>query len=359
MHQLDVLLINFVTKKIKGKHAERNSAIFLSNLPLRDEHGTEKTLVEIGHEHNLTRESVRQIVSRTCNKIKSEKDILTLFDSFMNELDALCPVSVEYANEYFMSKGLIKYPSVVSLTKIYQKLMSCNNVRHVHALGVLENRKSEGMVQCIHSYVIKKVVHNGAVGMHELIDRFGDVTENEDTMRSLLMIMDNVIELPLQHFYLGDKGRNRLIHRLNTIYNVFSCVDVKKLEPAIERCWKADINKEIAHAESMSRLNVSFKPFTQVVPLPVILAILEMCSIAKVEGDMSYSLVKSHVELKWVDRTILDFIKSSGGEEREKNIENYVLSLDSKKRFACMQFISNSPLIIAKRRGHYHLLGEL
>lgn len=359
MHQLDVLLIDFVTKKMKGKHATRNAEFFFSHLPVSEEHGEDKTLVEIGSTYNLTRESVRQIIMRICNKLKGEKDIMLRLESLMSELDTLCPVSVDYANNYFIEKGIIKSPCITALVKIYQKVILCSNIRYLPTNNVFENKKNEGMVQCIYSYVIKKVVKNGAVGMHELIERFGDIAKDDSTMASLLLSMDGIKKLPSDYYYFGHKGRNRLIHRLTSLFNTYTSVDMKNIEPAIERCWKADVNKEVHHAEATSRLNTGFKFFTQVVPASVIRFILEECGIARVEGDVAFSLIKSQEDLRWIEREILLFIKDKGGEEREKNIENHIISLDPKKRFSCMQFISASPLLINPRRGYYRLTGDM
>lgn len=358
MHQLDVLLIDFVTKKVSGKRSDRNSTIFFSNLPLSEKHGEPKTLVEIGNNNGLTRESVRQIVSRISMKIKNSKEIVDLFDIFIDKLNSLCPVSIEYANKYFMDLGLIQSPCIVSLVKIYQKAMLCNNIKVVPSLSAIENKASEEMVQCIQSYTIKKVVHNGAVGMIELMDRFSDIVPDKSVMRSLLLNMENIKDLDGDYYYFGESGRNRLIHRLTSIFNVFKSVNIDDLRGAIERSWKSDINKEISQAHASSRTNADFKTFTQIIPTEVIISILQDVGIATINESVAVSSVHSQEDLKTIDKSILDFIEENNGHAREKEIENYILSIDDSKRFACMQFISNSPLLINESRGLYKLLGK-
>lgn len=359
MHQIDVLLIDFVKNTLKGKNAERNLNIFFSNMPLSDEHGVELNQKEVGLKFGLTRESIRQTVARVLSKIKSNKNLMQEFDSFCKNVNDICPTSISYANKMLMDKGIIQFPCVEILIKMHKKITGSASINIVSSFNGLENKESDGMLSLIGSYFVKKVVHNGAVSVDEMMERFGNVVSSRDSMVWVMEDIKNSSALPGGYYYLGEQGRNRLIHRLKLILNSYKSVNIDMIHASICRSWRADINKEIADAQQYGKYNEStFSPFTQVVPVAVISSIINELSLGRFEGNLVVSGMFQQEKEKWIDKAILDFMSKNDGQAREKQIEKFILGKESKKRFSFMQFICNSPLIKWDERGLYSLIGE-
>jgi hypothetical protein len=258
-----------------------------------------------------------------------------------------------------MKLGLLKGSNIESIITISQKIYENNSIKIVKPLGAIENKSTDDFTSLIHSYLNREVVHNGVSNLNQMMDRFGDVVYNRDSLMSIIKTAKNIRMLGDEHFYFGRVGRNRLVYKVEGILNSYKEVKTESLNSAIHRAWKFEITKEINKLKENGRYNDKIREFTKVPPSKIIALVSTDLGIATEKDGILFSNIFQSKKEKVVDKQILDFIYESGGTLREKVIENYVIGKDKRKRFACMQFLNNSHLIAkGEERGVYLLLGK-
>ena len=356
------LALNSVISIIDGFHSgskkERNAEIVKRHLGLDGSGGCSMEIA--GKPHNLTRESVRQILNKYKDALIVHKSAFEALKKAAAILEKIAPVSAESAEAILAEAGLIepgfKVEGLINASNFLTVRKGGNELSIVKEKSFWSDTSSryvvttkfEDLPKLTYSRALKETSHNGASSVIHLSADIGAGKEiRELFVRDLVNSIPGVQWLDSEQnwFYFPEKGRNRLIARLNKIFSVYHEVKFKNVKEGIRR----SINK---HNDEISRR----------LPDAVLKAIF-ISEGLKADSDIVYGNKSSgHTDLDIgmleFEKKIIDTIIANGEETiNELKLENAIVT-DLKEKFAFSMALNYSPLIHRLRRGQYSLIGK-
>ncbi|MGD1524442.1 hypothetical protein [Vibrio owensii] len=313
--------------------------------------GNGKTSMElVGKPYGLTRESVRQIMGRVVSEIDHPAKSDVLEKCFLI-ISKQAPISAKRLEtilseegiipEGFMIEGVINAIDLFTSYKDKYVIVKENDHRFVVPVKLSKAPKD------VLSKATKEISHNGATSVSVVAKTLSAKLPSTVKTQFVIDVVSTVdemdwIDTDSNWFYFGDKGRNRLLQRLERIFSLISSAKPEDIYLAMDRAW-----------------NKNRKAISQVPPAEII------ASIAKVhpsydlneEGEV-IAIVTKGVEVltDYEAKLAHALIEAENHTLREKTLEDTLVE-NPKEKYAFSQALNYSPLVVKRERGVYSLVG--
>lgn len=313
--------------------------------------GGGKTSMElVGQPYGLTRESVRQIMGRVtlevARPVKSE-----LLERCFTIISKQAPISASRLEALLAEEGIIEKGFMIEGVINAIDLFTHHKDKYIL---VKENEhrfvvpaKLEKAAKDVLSKATKEISHNGATSVSVVAKALPNKLTASVKSSFVVDVVSTVTEMmwidrESQWFYFGDKGRNRLLQRLERIFTLIETAKPENIYLAMDRAW-----------------NKNRKAISQVPPAEIIAKIAEV--------HPAYALNESGdvVSVEPKDKSILTEYEAKlaialiGSEDytlREKVLEDTLVE-NAKEKYAFSQALNYSPLMVKIQRGVYSLVG--
>lgn len=195
----------------------------------------------------LTRESVRQIIKSISNELSVIiKDKSNIIDA-INSIYQSTPITSFDAKEMLVNKMFIDEKSLITPEAIINvgkalalKTKYPQKVRHGD-MNIILSPRNKNLAKEIESIAISQISHNGAV----TLSKINDLSPGRDGPRKrkfVKAIINNMKDIvcanqELELFYFKTRGRNRLLKRIEMIFDLFEEVSIENLQIGISRNW--------------------------------------------------------------------------------------------------------------------------
>lgn len=333
-----------------GRNKERNRDI-ISIFFGFDGHGS-NTLQDAGELFGLTRECVRLITN------KYKKHLKDNFDFFKNELKVAThifnentPCSEKKIKEILLQQKILskncKLDGIVNFLNILNtqshklfKIIEHNGIRFI------VKKEDIHLCKTIESIGCKEISHNGATSLEYIQNML--LNKNKKVKKSFIVEVFNtiphIIWLNNGWIFLRDKGRNRLISRLEKIFSTIKSATPENLLIAINRSWNKDRKEN-----------------TKLLPINIFIELINKMDKFYIENNLVFSKNSlTNYELKNYEEKIFSSLKNSKeGFLKEKELEDLLVGNDKEKWHFSMA-LNYSPLFIKRQneRGMYRLVGN-
>lgn len=384
-----------------GGNTARNRDIFVRYHVL--EGGDWESMRDVGQNFGITRESVRQALDRVVTEIRSLGRTPAVISQAMDFVAMSAPGSAARITDELIAAGLLDGRSTVRTVLAAADIfnLDCLGLRVVK-FGTSDfvcTAEQAKALKPILSRAIKEISHNGAADMDEIVIRtcaemMGEERRREadrakkraggsdahalmeSSVRSVkekakakafkpIAVACSAMPVSAQNrlakdvlgtrpetvwlagrwaFFGDEKGRNRLLNRLQDVFSVMAEVDVLDFIEGVKRYWKKNT-----------------KIYSSVPPKDVVIEIIRSMDGYAVDGRgiIRCTLdLEPAEELKPFELKMLDvFRRTPSSVIQEKTLENEIVQSDTDK-YSFSMVLNHSPLLVRVGRGAYALVGK-
>jgi len=307
------------------------------------------TLEEIGKSYNLTRERVRQIISKFIRTFRLYKKrrvgYLPVIDSVLKCISDNLPNLAENIENKLVKKNLTKTPfkldGILTALDLLKRPIPFSIIK-IRNTRIAVSPRYNSIPKLILQTAKKSITHWGASTVTDIIEQIKQITSksvDRNIVISILSLRRDLIWLDSskEWFWLSSVPRNRLLNQIEKILSVCNKIEISELRSGVRRHYRME----------------GFSP-----PRDILLNFCQKLSICKVDGN----IIIPDSTLNWekilpdAERIIFSVLKEHGPIMSRTNFKEKCLSYGISEDSFNVR-VSYSPIIVKYAMGVYGLRG--